>query len=638
MITKAFEISKLLGPGWAADRAFYAVKRRSGLLKLQTPCKDWSAVPEITGRFFASSKRNVASHICAADEAKAVCNGWFRFFSHRPVQCDFPPNWFWNPFDENRQDFDLLNSRHWSKIPDFSHGDIKCIWELNRFAWVFPLVRAYQAVTDQRFYEVFWQLIENWAHHNPPNTGIHWKCGQEIAIRMFALVTGHFIFQEAVSVTSERKNLLAEMVFESTKRIQSNIDYALGQQNNHGISEAAGLFTAGILFDKAEWIEKGSRLLEDQVQVLVYEDGSFSQHSSNYHRVMLHGCLWAIQLGRANGFHFSDEFIERIRKAGKWLLALYDPQTGCMPNLGSNDGALILPYSSCDYQDFRPTIQAVGAAVDGNRWLPAGVWDDLAFWLVPGLKNGDQAKAENSASEATTPQAKKAQLSVLWNGGYAVFKHEKTKLVFRCPERFNHRPAQCDLLHVDLWHNGVNLLRDAGTYSYNCEQPWQDYFQSVAAHNTVQFDGHDQMPKISRFLYGRWPELIVNYNGNCPVPYVEAEFSDWKGCRHKRRAEMTVDNIRVTDSISGYKGTAVLRWRLAPEFRWHLSETTCSSEACNLHVKADIGLRHLKITEGWESLYYQHKSPIPVFELAVIPPCSKIVTVVAINSIYVEGE
>lgn len=634
MITKVFEISKLLGPGWVADRAFYAVKRRSGLLKLQTPCKDWSAAPEITGRFFAASMRNVASHIYAGDEAKAVCKGWFRFFSHKPVRCHLPPNWFWNPFDENRQDCDLLKSRHWSKIPDFSHGDIKCIWELNRFAWVFPLVRAFQADPDQRFHEVFWQLIENWAYHNPPNTGIHWKCGQEIAIRMFALVTGYFHFQEENSTTVTRKRLLAMIIYESAKRIQANISYALSQQNNHGLSEAAGLFTAGILFNKSEWIEKGSELLEDQVRVLIYEDGSFSQHSANYHRVMLHGCVWAIQLGRANGFDFSNEFIERIRKAGKWLLALYDPQTGRMPNLGSNDGALILPYSTCSYQDFRQAIQAVGAVVDGNRWLPAGAWDDLAFWLVPGFKDCDFAQAEYRVPEAKSPQAKKAQLSILRHGGYAVFEHKKTKLVFRCPERFYHRPAQCDLLHVDLWHKGVNLFRDAGTYSYNCKQPWQDYFKSVAAHNTVQFGGHDQMPKISRFLYGKWPKLKVRYSGKCPVPYAEAEFSDWRGCRHKRRAEMTDDTIRITDSISGYNGTAYLRWRLAPELRWNLSGATCSGEACRLHVKADAGMRHLKITEGWESLYYQQKSPIPVLELAVIPPCSKIVTEVTINSDY----
>ena len=319
-------------------------------------------------------------------------------------------------------------------------------------------------------------------------------------------------------------------------------------------------------------------------------------------------------------------------------MALYDPQTGCMPNLGSNDGAVILPYSSCDYHDFRPTIQATGVVVDGRRKLPAGKWDDLALWLVPGFKDGDNAKTKvqvNAMScDAVSSKLKisKVQLNILQCGGYAVFSHEDTKLIFRCPERFHHRPAQCDLLHVDLWHNGINILRDAGTYSYNCELPWQDYFKSVAAHNTVQFDDHDQMPKISRFLYGKWPRLNVKFDNKSPVPFAEAEFTDWRGCRHRRRVEMAVDKIRVTDTIYGYNRTAMLRWRLAPEVNWHLSGTTCSGGLCHLNVWANAGILSLEVADGWESLYYYHKSLIPILEFTVTPPCSEIVTKVAINT------
>ncbi|WP_419662658.1 uncharacterized protein Dvar_31250 [Desulfosarcina variabilis str. Montpellier] len=117
--------------------------------------------------------------------------------------------------------------------------------------------------------------------------------------------------------------------------------------------------------------------------------------------VMLHACLWAVQLGRANGVEFSAAFIERIRKAGEWLTSLYDTSTGHMPNLGSNDGALILPYSVCDYIDYRPTIQATGAVVDNQRWLPPGEWDDMALWLVPDLDHDSEG---NSIKGKSDPQ------------------------------------------------------------------------------------------------------------------------------------------------------------------------------------------------------------------------------------------
>ena len=663
LIKNTIEILHLLGPKWALFRTLYAIKLRSGVIRRRTPCANWKKLtPDIAGQFFVSEQGAALSCIYATSKAEAICNGWLCFFCHKPVQSQLPPNWFDNQFNCRNQPSDTLQHRHWSEISDFAHGDIKCIWELSRFSWVYPLVRGYQIAPDKTYSDIFWQLTEDWADHNPPNTGVHWKCGQEIAIRMFALVTAYFAFVEADKCSSKRTQLLAEIIFESAKRIEANIGYALSQQNNHGISEAAGLFTAGISFNMEKWIKKGAKHLEEQVQALVYSDGSFSQHSANYHRVMLHACLWAIQLGRANGFEFSEEFIEHIRKAGKWLLALYDPQTGRMPNLGSNDGALILPYSACDYLDFRPTIQATGAVVDMRRWLSPGSWDDLALWLVPelgdkraerselkaeGLKLNARGgeKAEGSPEEwpsDSTGQAKvkegiglnedKVQLSVLRHGGYAVFKRGDTKLIFRCPERFHHRPAQCDLLHVDLWDGGINLLRDAGTYSYNCEQPWQDYFKSVAAHNTVQFDDHDQMPKISRFLYGKWPQLDVDFINGSSVPHAEAVYTDWKGSRHKRRVEVSEDTIRVIDTLSGYGEKAVLRWRLAPELDWCLSGTTCSSGNCRLHVRVDAGLRRLKLTEGWESLYYQHKSPISVLELTAITPCSEIVTEIAVRA------
>ena len=66
----------------------------------------------------------------------------------------------------------------------------------------------------------------------------------------------------------------------------------------------------------ANWIQKGRRILELQAKELIYDDGSFSQHSTNYHRLMLHVFLWSIQIGRANGVEFSIEAIKKIRSAG----------------------------------------------------------------------------------------------------------------------------------------------------------------------------------------------------------------------------------------------------------------------------------------------------------------------------------
>ncbi len=641
---KIYEIIRLMGPKWAINRLLYAMKLHMGILEKETPIQSWDSVssPAITGSFFSPSVASKAA-IPIADEIRT---GRFTYFSHHKLESGFPPDWFANPFGNNTKTAEALKEKHWSRIPDFGNGDIKCVWEVSRFAWAYPLVQAYGASGNEAYSDTFWSLFEDWSNKNHPNRGVNWKCGQEISIRLFALVTAYFSFLPSTKTTEERKKHLRQILFASAKRIEANIGYAISQSNNHGISEASGLFTAGILFAEKKWINKASKLLENQVQELIYSDGSFSQHSANYHRVMLHACLWAAQVGRANNFEFSDVFIDRIRKAGQWLLSLYDPKTGRMPNLGSNDGALILPWSICDYQDYRPTIQAVGMVVDGKRWLPEGKWDDLAEWLCGVvLKEKDSEQTESSSksknsSPALTPsgsqityshsvpennRAESPAIKYFSKGGYAVFSSDRSKLIFRCPKRFYHRPSQCDLLHVDLWFDGINVLRDTGTYSYNAPMPWQTYFKSTRAHNTIHVDNHEQMPQISRFLYGKWPIADVNVKNKQPA--VSAFFINWKGYKHHRRVVSVSSGFNVIDTFSAFVKSAVLRWHLAPDLEWKESNNNSwLGNGIEIKIESDGSPITCTLRRGWEALYYMEKTPIPVLETALPPGSSQVTT------------
>jgi hypothetical protein len=174
---------------------------------------------------------------------------------------------------------------------------------------------------------------------------------------------------------------------------------------------------------------------------------------------------------------------------------------------------------------------------------------------------------------------------------------------------------------VDLWNGGVNLLRDAGTFSYNCPEPWQHYFGSVEAHNTIQFDDQDQMPKLSRFLYGHWPKVLVEKDEN--LSSISAQFNDWRGCFHRRRVSATRTGFVVNDSISGFSKTAVLRWRLAPEMNWRVNGNSCSADSVQLTFKCAAD-HALNLVQGWESRFYQVREPIPVLEVSLTTDCREI--------------
>ncbi len=429
-------------------------------------------------------------------QAEQMKKGHFIYFGRTPVSWPFSPDWHRNPFTGQSAPAD----RHWSRIDNFRFGDIKVIWEMSRFGFAYTLVRAYWRTGNEAYPELFWQLVEDWRRNNPPNRGPNWKCGQEISLRLMAWVFGLYGFLNSPATTPQRVWELAEMAAVAGKRIAANLGYALSQRNNHGISEGVGLWTAGVLFPEfipaESWRETGRRILEKLGKELIYDDGSFAQHSVNYHRLMLQDYLWALRLGEIHGLAFSPGLKTRAGKAADFLYQLQDSSTGLAPCYGANDGALILPLNNCDYRDMRPVTQAAHYLMTGKRCHNHGPWDEDLLWLF-----GPAAvEAPQEAPPYIDLQARQ--------GGYYTLRTPESH-IFTRGANFRHRPSQADLLHVDLWWRGQNIAMDPGTYSYNGPPPWSNGLAGTLYHNTVSVDGRDQMERVSRFLWLPWPKSDV---------------------------------------------------------------------------------------------------------------------------------
>lgn len=639
-----WQLVRLMGARWVLFRAAYAARQRAGWDAWRLPGQPWEAVPlagvvhrgtpvdakeysafrrDSGGRFFVPGRPAPGGEPFASwdndratvvQDAARIAAGEFLYFEHEWIRMGRPPDWHVDPFTGQH----VPSVGHWSRLDEFGSGDIKLVWELNRFGFVFPLVRAYWRTGDESLAECFWQLVEDWCAHNPPQTGMNWKCGQESTFRAMAWCFGLYGFAASAAQTPERVALMTRIMAVTGSRVAWNLRYALSQKNNHGISEPAGLWTIGNLFpelrEAARWKETGRTALESQVRELVYDDGGFSQHSVNYHRVMLEDCLWCLQIGRANGGEFSPDFVGRVSRAGNWIHSLLDEETGRVPNLGSNDGAHVLPLSNCGYPDYRPVVQAAAIVTAGQAALRRGVWDELAWWL--GCLHDETPAAAAGPSAAAREDFSDSGLTVLRAGA--------TRAVVRTPRRFRHRPAQCDLLHVDLWNGATNVLRDSGTYRYSSDDNLGAYFKSAAAHNTVQFDGRDQMPALSRFLLGEWPDGELRAPENQPSSLI-ASYTDWRGCRHERTVSVSPGRCVVSDRVTGFEREAVLRWHLCSEASWVLDGSTCRSHLATIDVRAAT-ISSIRLIEGRESLFYNAISPLSVLEIAIPPSVADLQT------------
>lgn len=530
---------------------------------------------------------------------------WFGW--HSATLPDAPPNWFDNPFSTAPQPD---ATRDWWRVPDFGTGDIKGLWELSRMDWAVAWATT-AACGDAPALERLNLWLADWADCNPPYRGPNWKCGQEASIRVMHLVVAAWVLgQDRTPEVS-----LIDLLRAHLQRIAPTMSYAIGQQNNHGTSEAAALFIGGSFLAGRDpradaWARKGRRWLEERAATLIEPDGSFSQYSVTYHRVMLDTYSLAEAWRRHRGLpEFSERLRERLAVATDWLWTMTDATSGDAPNIGANDGARLLQLTGTDYRDFRPSVQLAATLFRGADAFGPGPWSTPLRWL--GVADGKPGDAPSSKS--------------FDQGGYHILRNVSTMAVLRYP-RFRFRPSQADALHVDLWHNGINLLRDAGTYSYNAEGA--EWFAGTAAHNTIAFDGRDQMPRLGRFLFGDW----LKTNAVEPIKddvkaSAAATYTDARGARHHRAVTLSAGSLICVDTISGNFQEACLRWRLAPG-DWRIDGNVVRNETLSLAIEIDGVPVSPTLGTTVESCYYLQKAEIPEISVKVSLP-GKLVTKVS---------
>lgn len=550
-------------------------------------------------------------------------------FGHWPFPVsNAPPNWLANPFTGKRA---TQPERAWWQIPDFDPavGDIKLIWELSRMDWVLAFAQHARNGDSEALRRLnVW--LADWCSHNPPYRGPNWKCGQEASIRVMHLAMAAMILGQVQRPVPG----LRDLVRLHLQRIAPTVQYAMAQDNNHGTSEAAALFIGGSwlaalgIAEGDRWQQTGRKWLENRAARLIGANGSFSQYSLNYHRVMLDTfCMaevWRKHLGLPA---FSALWQTRASAAAQWLHHMVNPVNGDGPNVGANDGARLLQLTDTAYRDYRPSVQlAMALFADQCAYAERGSWNHSLQWLGVPIPKAQALRPVNLVAD---------------DGGFAILRRGAAMLMLRYP-RFRFRPSQADALHVDLWLDGDNLLRDAGSYSYNTEQKWLNYFGGTASHNTAQFDDRDQMPRLSRFLFGDWlkTSLFEPLTEDTQTTRFGAGYRDRERVSHQRRAILGDSCLRVIDKVAGFRNIAVLRWRLMPG-DWYLERCSDSSlrvqrrnpdgmdrhvvpphneETHVLAVQTTIPIVRCEIVQGWESRHYLEKTPVPVLEIEVRQP------------------
>lgn len=587
-----FRTLQKLGFSNVGKVAWYRVRLRAGWLKTQLPIGS-----SYSGPFFAQSmKRN--PHAVPIQHLA---------FGHKTIAIPPKAGWHSNVLTGKVLQHD---EAHWSEIPDFnsSVGDIKTVWEASRFDWLpTSLWQARNKNNLDACVTAVEAAVDDWIENNPWNKGPNWKCGQETSLRMLNLLLGLKISNSLEAPTQSS----LRFVNEHLKRIFPTISYAVGQQNNHSISEGVALFVGGeflkqhSLADRkfaAQCAVAGRKLLERSTNTLVMADGTFSQYSLIYHRMML-SLITLAELFR-RGFAlpaFSDLFYQNAQNACYWQYAFVDPSTGQVPNMGANDGANLFNIDQSTYNDFRPSTDAAFSVFHHFRVF--GKSDLLSvFDIVSDLKSVETPGFE-----------------YFKDGGYITAALDKTRLYFRVPN-YQFRPGQADALHLDIWHGHKNTAADSGTFSY-ADESLNAYFSGTPAHNTVQFDGRDQMPRLGRFLFAEWLRADAKILKNEPNQIAfSGTYTDSFGANHSRSISLTSEKVIVRDDISGFEKAAKLFWHLTPG-NWVVEGNCAMSKGIVITIESPVDLT-VKLMESLRSPAYLQSFNAPMIEVEVSKPTS----------------
>lgn len=481
-------------------------------------------------------------------------------------------------------------------------ADIRGLWEAHRLAPLIKLAQAALRDPEADHVDQAEALLTDWAAANPPFRGPGWACAQEAALRAMGISL-------ALALLGADRRLrpgARELLTLHARRIRATRAYGAAQDNNHPISEAAGLFICGLLLGNARDQRAGARGLSRAVARLVFPCGAFAQASPAYHRLMLDVLAIAEWFRRRHGVSgFAAPFEARAAAATQWMARVMAPN-GALPRIGPCDDSAFADLSGLGAGDARGSLERASRLFLGAG---AGLPDD------PGCR----ALGLSAAPAAPAPQAAHWRSA----GWFGLAGAGGARGVLRTGVPLRFRPGQADLLHFDFWDGDENLLRDGGSGAY-LPPPGFDWWQSMLAgglgHNLITFDDAEPMPRLGPFLFGRWPRCRAIPDG--------AKTRDWRGNRHSRRIECRGRLWRVEDRVGGDFRRLALRWRLCPG-DWRRIPDGVESAKARITLSADAPFS-FELIRGWESPAYGRVEAAPVLELRAQRPIGRIFTDIAL--------
>ena len=460
----------------------------------------------------------------------------------------------------NKDTFSFLNkSQLFSKIGwDGRQLNISKLWLYNLH--YFDDLNATGSVERKVWHN---ELLERWVFENKVGKGVGWE-SYPTSLRIVNWIKWSFLENTLSNACNQ------SLVFQASwinKRIEWHI---LG---NHLFTNAKALVFAGLFFNNEEsesWLKKGLKIINDELDEQILEDGGNFELSPMYHAIFLEDVLDLINISKVYSQVIQEAHINKWTKIVKKMISWLDTMT-------HPDGDI-------------------------------SFFNDAALEIAPKL---DELYKYAQRLGLDLNSTKFNKVTHLTDSGYIrLTSNNATVLldVARIGPDYQPGHAHADTLSFELSLFGQRVLVNGGTSEYGISSV-RNYERSTKAHNTVEINNQNSTEVWSGFRVARraYPfDLKIEQSDQLTsISCSHDGYSRLNGKPiHKREWQFLDSSLIIKDCIKGPFSSA------NAYFHFHPSITIVENQNNVWNLKMSNGKECiLKVKSGESVIQKSYYSP-----------------------------
>lgn len=503
-------------------------------------------------------------------------------------------------------------------------GDVRYTWEINRHLFFPKLALNYKKTRDEKYIQILKEHFYNWINENPFLKGVNWASPMEIAIRAYQWIITYSMIKDKID--DKFKVDLINSIIYSIRYVNQN--YSLfSSANNHLIIEAVYCGIIGYLINpiyKNQMCEESIEILNREIKLQNFEDGVNKEQATHYQAFVVDGLLqFGFMLKKLNKKYSEEQILYRMCE----FISVLN-KSGSVIEFGDSDDAKLISFN-LKFNEYYEYVLELASLYFGVEFIECHNLKDETKFVSGVMSIKNLNKIEDK------------EFYMYKDGGYAIFNINNNFMLFDIGELgFGSIAAHghADALSIIYSCNKKKVFIDPGTYIYNVQAEWRNYFRKTSSHNTLSINDIDQSEIKGPFLWGRKANTkILEYGENKDYIFVKASNDGYGKSIHTRSITyLKKDDLFVV--VDEFDREAQVNYTLDEK----LSIDIIDKKSIKLKNIDEIFItfsEQLCTTEKWISKSFMNKTETIGIKINNdFSKNKKLFTIISKNRVKIEGE